>query len=233
MLYDEFSSACQGPIELVIIMDSSGSINDAHHNNYNWQKSAAGSALHRFHIGPDTTRVSVVRFSNKAKIWFGFTKYDNIQDLTIAINDITYTGGWTNTSGALLRAIQLFRGNDVRPHARLVLLLLTDGEENIDTQYTRIYTSELKRLAVDFYSVGVSPNVTKEHLVEIVGSEDNVYIVDTFKDMMDRGEELFRKMCNSDERCDVETTTLVSLTNTPPDSQCMLRFVSHIRMGSK
>jgi receptor-type tyrosine-protein phosphatase Q len=58
-----------------------------------------------FKISPNYTRVSVIKYQSRIHVEFLFSKqFVSQQDLNSAIDDILYTGGGTNTGGALSKA---------------------------------------------------------------------------------------------------------------------------------
>lgn len=59
-----------------------------------------------FSISRDETRVSVMSFSNKATIHIPFSQYFDVVKLSLAIDDIDYSGGGTATAIALNTAYQ-------------------------------------------------------------------------------------------------------------------------------
>ena len=75
--------------------------------NYQKMKTFVKDLTSYFSISRDETRVSVMSFSNDATIHIPFSRYfdDNVE-LSLAIDDIDYTGGGTATAIALNKAYQ-------------------------------------------------------------------------------------------------------------------------------
>ena len=95
---------CKRKVDLGFVLDSSGSVSIV---NYQKMKTFVKDLTSYFRISRDETRVSVMSFSNDATIHIPFSRYfdDNVE-LSLAIDDIDYTGGGTATAIALNKAYQ-------------------------------------------------------------------------------------------------------------------------------
>ena len=75
--------------------------------NYDKMKTFLKDLTSYFSISRDETRVSVMSFSNDAKIHISFSQYfDDHFELSLAIDDIDYSGGGTATAIALNKAYE-------------------------------------------------------------------------------------------------------------------------------
>ena len=83
------------------MIDSSGSINDRDPGNWDRVKSFAKNVVNRLKIGPNDAQIGIVKYSTKAYVEFPLDGFDNSNDLNIAIDNMRYLGGNTNTSGGL------------------------------------------------------------------------------------------------------------------------------------
>ena len=75
-------------------------------DNYQKMKTFVKDLTSYFSISRDETRVSVMSFSNEAQIHISFSQYFDIVRLSLAIDDIDYSGGGTATAIALSKAYQ-------------------------------------------------------------------------------------------------------------------------------
>ena len=116
-------------IDLVFLLDASGSIGSVNFRN---TLNLVAEIVSGLEIGPDEGQVAVIRFGDTASLIFGLTAHDNQADLLTAINNIRYTGGQTNTAGALnLLLSDGFIG--ARPEVQgipRVAIVVTDGRSS-------------------------------------------------------------------------------------------------------
>ena len=99
----------------------------------------------RMRIGSQETRVAAVTFSNYAQIRIPLNKYNSLEPLQTAIVDLPYSGGRTNTTGALrLARNEVFtQANGDRPRVKNIIVLITDGYTTVEAGKL---TDEIKRV---------------------------------------------------------------------------------------
>lgn len=68
-------------LDLVFVVDSSGSIQDKGANNYNLLLTFIVNVINDLDIGANRTRVGLVKFSNQAESMFFLNTYNNKADL--------------------------------------------------------------------------------------------------------------------------------------------------------
>ena len=101
-----FISVC-GPIDLVFLMDSSGSI-----GKENWPKmlTFVKTMSSKLMVGHDRVRVSAISFGNEATLHFGLDSYTTLKDTVEGIDAIRWKDQFTNTGDALrLMENQVFK----------------------------------------------------------------------------------------------------------------------------
>ena len=88
----------------------------------------------RMRIGSQETRVAAVTFSNYAQIRIPLNQYNSLEPLQTAILDLPYSGGRTNTTGALrLARTEVFtEANGDRPNVKNIIVLITDGNTTVE-----------------------------------------------------------------------------------------------------
>ena len=125
---------CDTPVDLCLIMDSSGSIRD--HNPPggqpdNWQLilQFLASVVRAFNIGPDATHVGAIVFSEDVIFEFSLSQYDNMDAVVEALLDIQYLGQTSNTPEALkIARTQCFNiTHGDRPNVDNLAIIVTDG----------------------------------------------------------------------------------------------------------
>lgn len=179
-----FFSVCQTYLDLLFLLDQSGSVG---RRNHDLALDFMKAVVNFFEIGPDLTRVGVFTFSSGAREDFDLDRYLTNRRVTRAIRDIGYRGGYTHTALALNLATDAFN-NPARSGARpvsdgipRVVVLITDGRSNV----YNITEPALNLLAsgVTVYSVGIG-NVDVDELRFIASDPDreHVFLLRSFTD---------------------------------------------------
>ena len=88
-----------------------------------------------FEIGPNNVQVGVLSYGSSYYFRFYLNTYSNKADVLSAINSLPYSGGGTNTAGALdaIRYYAFTEANGARPASEgipKVVIVITDGYSN-------------------------------------------------------------------------------------------------------
>ena len=125
---------CETPIDLCLVIDSSGSIRDRNpkdgkSDNWQLQLQFVSSLVKGFTIGPDATRVGAIVFSEDVIFKFALSEYTNSEAIVETILDFTYMGSTTNTPEALLQTrTQCFNvANGDRQNVDNLAIIVSDG----------------------------------------------------------------------------------------------------------
>lgn len=95
-------TSCPKKIDLGFMLDSSGSIGSS---NFNKTKSFIKNITGYFKISQNNTRVAVMSYASRSTMHFPFSReFTSRQDLHLAIDSISYSGGGTYTAQALSTA---------------------------------------------------------------------------------------------------------------------------------
>jgi len=138
-----------------------------------------------FNIGSNLTRVGIYTFSTGTREYFDLDRYLTNQEVTRAINNISYHGGLTQTALALILATNAFN-NSARSGARpvsagipRVVVLITDGRPN-----TFSITQPARKLlasGVTVYSVGVGDaDVNELRFIASDPDKDHVFLLRSY-----------------------------------------------------
>jgi secreted protein with Ig-like and vWFA domain len=120
--------------------------------------------INSFPISPTHTRFGLVRFSSKAVYDFGFSRYTNSPDLINAVQGLVMAGGETNLSGAFwLANQQLVPGR--RPNVKCIVILITDGQPNLDVDTTFININNTKVFGCEIFAIGITNQVLMNFLL--------------------------------------------------------------------
>ena len=152
---------CEIKMDLVFVIDNSGSINQEIVTNYDLLKTFITLLIDRLDVGADKIRIGAVKFSYHVDIVFHMDRYTSGADMQAAIMAMEYEGESTNTAGALrVTREQLFveaRGD--RRDVRNVAIVITDGNSNIDWQNTIHEANLTKQANIALYVVGALGNI--------------------------------------------------------------------------
>ncbi len=159
------------------MVDNSGSIRDKNpddnsFDNYQILKDFIKQILRRLDIGPDNTRVSVVKFGSRAQVVFHLDQYRYFSDIQREIDAMGFGGGHTNTSGglSLMRnsVFQEERGD--RPDVRNIGIVVTDGESTVDKNLTIPEAEKAKAEGITLFVVAVTDEINEEEL-KVIASD--------------------------------------------------------------
>ncbi|CAF0813157.1 unnamed protein product, partial [Brachionus calyciflorus] len=143
-------------IDLVIIMDNSGSIGPI---DFQKEKEFVKTLIQKMEINMDKSRIAVVHFSSNATTVAYFNQTSNASDLTKKVESIPFTGGSTNTADALLLAnntiLQEKNGmRSIREGIPKVVVVITDGKSN-DRKKTLEAAQAIKDRGFSIITAGV------------------------------------------------------------------------------
>ena len=173
-------------LDLNFAVDSSGSINYKHPNNWDLALQFVANVSSEFTIGPNDVQVAFVLFGDAATVEWDLTRYRDKPSLIQAILTMRYLDATTNLNDALyLTRTDVFApGRGTRANAIQVTIILTDGEDNVpvtDTPLTLQNATECKNAGIRLIAVGVSDQVNAARLRQIVSdSLRDYYSVDDF-----------------------------------------------------
>jgi len=120
------------PSDIVFVVDGSGSIGSS---NFAKVKSFISHLVGRLDIDSGNTRVGLVTFSSNIGSGFNLGDHTTVVSVQSAIASLTYTGGGTDTAGALayVRTTMLTSAAGDRSNVPNVVVVLTDGLSNDET----------------------------------------------------------------------------------------------------
>lgn len=190
--------------DLLFILDSSGSINRDIPTNSpitNWGKinNWIRATVADVPVGPNAYQISVINFGDKAKLNFTFNQYPTNALVDRAIAEVPWKDQQTNTSGALWRAIDwaynITSGD--RRDAPNIVMLISDGQGNVDEDLTEGYANTLKTMA-EVFVIGATDLIRIEELEIISSSPSDNYltVIDSFDDFNDNLNPMEAAQCN-------------------------------------
>ena len=159
-------------MDLVFVVDSSGSIRDNNPSDYsydNWQlildfMDSVITSLQ--YIGPQTNQVGVVTFADTARNELFLNETNNCQELVSRVHQLNYFGGNTRTSEGLrfMSEIQFTAENGDRPGAENIAIVLIDGVSTVNASGTLPQASLAHDKGIHILAVGITDRVNTDEL---------------------------------------------------------------------
>jgi hypothetical protein len=214
-------------LDLVFCLDNSGSIAimpdletpDKARPPRNWKliQDFAQDLTRELTISPTASQVGLVDFGSKATIRFGLNEHQTKDDVLNAIGQVPFIGARTNTTGGLFksRTVQTDPQYGGRPGVPKVVVLVTDGEPDIEVENTLIEAQNLKKAGVRVLIVGITYANYAEDLLKEMAFEPSDYLyVENFDDL-----ESIKSRVLDDEACKPLPTTTPPPTTAPPTTK--------------
>lgn len=220
------SAECRRRVDLVFIVDSSGSIQEEDPNGWNSVKSLIIGVINRFTIGLDETRVGLTEFGEFASAglndphvpenytgFFFLHTYDKVENITAAVSRLYYMNSLTNTAAGLRVAHDIiFQPPGDRPDVPNLAVVITDGVSNINKDLLPEEARLLKNVSTVIV-IGVTSNVNFAELTLIATDVHLITAVPNFASLNSELENIIDQMCSAVIETPVETCKLVSMIN--------------------
>ena len=179
LVYSAGLQPCRARIDLMFILDGSGSIPRAAFRN---MTIFVGQIVRNYMIGPNAIQVGLIRYSTEARLAIQLGQFPNQMEL---LNEIILqddaTGGVARTDLALQLAMSELTGTRSRPFVPKVAVLFTNGASNRQA-LTTAAAANLRSRGVVVFAVGIGPNVNLAELNRIATDldEEHVFLPRTF-----------------------------------------------------
>ena len=129
---------------------------------------------------PDRARVAMITFAFKAEKRFDLDDFTTKETLNRAIDSLDYPYGQTNLTGALrVMREEVFTGSlstGDRPLIRNIVIVITDGEPNLEANGLMEEVNRNKQNGVRFLAVGVTEEVNNRTLKAMLDYPEDDYI---------------------------------------------------------
>ncbi|KAJ7991355.1 hypothetical protein DPEC_G00282950 [Dallia pectoralis] len=160
--------------DLVFILDTSSSVGK---ENFEKIRQWVSNLVESFDVGPDKTRVAVVRYSDRPTTEFNLGRYHTMDEVKRAARNIRYLGGNTMTGEAIsYTTTNIFTEQaGSRPAARgiqKVAILMTDG---MSQDYVLEPSKAAAKAGVRMFAVGIG-EALKVELEEIAAEPKNAHV---------------------------------------------------------
>ncbi len=161
-----------GPeVDLVFLMDESSSITPS---NFATDKQAIVQMASGLTFGSTRFAVGLVEFSFDARTGVPFS-YNQASFLN-GVNAVNQRGGGTNTYGGLVAAQQMLTAFG-RSGATKIIVTITDGDWNINTDQTKPELASLKAAGYLLFGVGVGQFISTENINFLSSRPEYAFLV--------------------------------------------------------
>ena len=194
-----FPVSCEAniPLDLVLVVDSSGSIrqqNDPsvfgdNDPNDNWQRMMTFLWELAWQFNHASPQIGIVMYSTSAQIITPLTDGQNARNQIDAMRQ-NYARGFTNTAAGLRQALNVLRTGGNRPEATDVVIVLTDGIPTVNVGAVPGAALELRNSGAFIGLVGIGGNFVSSRNdyanLRITELESDVIFVPSFSDLRDK-----------------------------------------------
>lgn len=191
--------SCEIKMDLGFILDSSGSLHDQYYKEKDFLKKITST----FHLGYNSTRASVVTFSDRTELSIKFKDYEYINQFNEAVDAIPLMGHTTHLDKAIrmARNDMFLEENGARGNLPKVLVILTDGAQTKYKGYTDPHeeANKLREDGVIVLAIGIGHHIDYEELDDIAGGDGKGYLVKSFDHLLKSSfkTDLSKKICKS------------------------------------
>jgi uncharacterized protein with von Willebrand factor type A (vWA) domain len=188
MQYTTYVSFSECRADVVLVIDESGSIRDSNvpgRDNYDLLKEFAISIVEGMRASVDSRSVQVgaIRFSDTARIEFDLNDYFGTLAIVNQIRNFPFTGGNTNTTGALRTArTGVFNTNGDREDNTYPdkIVLITDGYATREQSILEAEANTIKAQGTTIIGVGVTPNINFRNLERVTSGGNFIFTANDF-----------------------------------------------------
>ncbi|XP_066547409.1 collagen alpha-6(VI) chain isoform X2 [Amia ocellicauda] len=181
--------------DIYFLIDHSGSIE---HTDFLDMKKFIKEMIDMFRIEQQGVRIGVVKYSDTPTLEFKLTQYYDKKALRRAVDNVLQLGGGTRTGDALKSMSALFsEAKDSRSDTvPQILISITDGKSQDEVLQA---AKNLRAEGITIYAIGVG-NADEAELLEIAGSPEKKFYVNSFDSLRLIKNEVVRDIC-SNEAC--------------------------------
>ena len=214
---------CRDKLDVVFIVDSSGSINEKGVDNWSVVKNFLNEVLVGMDIGLDAVRVGLVEFSMNALLIFDLIKYNNRADMVTEIDAMVYMGGTTNLAdGMTVARADIFNRDGNRPDVPDIAVIVTDGKPTEKIKNNLPSADSLKQRGVRIVCVGITDAIDEDELKAIASSPQDVLLTPNFVSLKQEAVSVLGLLCPANGTAPqpvtvtIKPTTPIVKTPSPP-----------------
>ena len=180
---------------MVLLVDSSGSIQDDDPNNWPIVKDLLKNIISRIPSLTDV-QVGVVTFSTFAESKIRFEDHLSRDEYFSKLSNLSYQGGSTNTSGGFRQVrTEYINSSANRPSVRDLVIILTDGIPTLEVERLPEEVRLLLEAGVTIIGIGVTRNIDFDTLRSMVSTENDVFLVEQFDQVASKLDSIISQAC--------------------------------------
>ena len=165
------------PVDIVFLLDSSGSIKDtspANQSNYDLEKEFVVDIIKRLDIGQLKVRVGLLFFSTQAKSHIYLNEEYDKEKLIAKVLATPFIGGQTNIADALQLLIteQFVSKNGDRKGIKDIAILISDGNATVKEDIVMKNADLAKDQDIRLVTIGVTSGGINDQLLLQIASGD-------------------------------------------------------------
>ena len=171
-------SRCPDVVQVVFVIDTSGSIGQLRFQLIREFLTTFTTDLIQ---NSPRNAVGIILFGNNAYLEFNLQAYTTLNELLLAIRQLPYRGGGTDTAEALTLLLSTAQNGSLglRSDSANIAIVITDGRSN-NRSATLSAAAALHALNIfDIYTVGVD-GASLTELLAIASSPDFVFFINSF-----------------------------------------------------
>ena len=189
---------CYRDIDLFIVLDSSSSIT---REKYEIAKKFVADLVSGFTISESNVRVGMLIYGTTVR---PILNLDESFDQTVVLNkirNIPYLNSATATGNAIMHMVKtgFTEAKGARPPNLAIPrvgIVLTDGESNTGVD-VRVAAQAARDKSIEMFAFGIGRKINDKELLEIAGSQERKFKIDSFDNMDDARALIARGSCKS------------------------------------
>ncbi|XP_060566778.1 uncharacterized protein LOC132725621 isoform X26 [Ruditapes philippinarum] len=193
---------CSASGDIVFILDSSGSVGQ---DNFYRVLNFTYATIDGLDIDNGRFRVGVTTFSDTSRLDFNLDEFHDKADMEAALKQVVYMYGNTHTAHALRRArLEMFTmtAGD-RPDVPNVIVIITDGQSNVNHELTIPEARALKAAGVTIITVAVGFTSETSELIGLTSPpvSENLIYVQNYESLNQLKNQLISPLCTDSNLC--------------------------------
>lgn len=196
-------SECTSKSDILFIVDSSGSVGD---EDFRKELDFVYRTIDSLDIDSGLYNVGLISFSDQARIEFYLNSYLSKEELENATASVKYVYGSTHTAMAfrVAREAIFTEVNGDRPDAPNLIIMITDGQSNINHEETLPQAQMLKDSGVTILTVAIGFTTHTDELIGMTSKpvQENLFYVDRFSGLEDLHTKIVEPICKDRNHCE-------------------------------
>lgn len=175
------------------MMDSSESITD---QDFEREKTAVKAIAQSFLSASRESRAGVIMYSGQPELSVDFTSQEHSGKFNSSVDSLSHRRSQTRIDRALIYASKSLFLNP-RRSVMSIAVVMTDGIQTPGPGVEPLGQAvlPLRNKGVRVLAVGVGPRVNRSELKEMVTSEEDVFLMSSFQELLDKSAKLLETVC--------------------------------------